>query len=208
MVSKGTQLMVEEILQEAKEQAASVVSAAKKEATTILHAARFTAKEEEEREVKEAQARGKRVYEEVLMDGKTKSRKEALQKREETINEIFKEVEKKLQKHASSKKYQGDLIRLAIDSCKKLGSNKIVIYANERDLRVLKRAQKKITRALSTKGATTNVSFGKPIQAIGGVKVATADRKVEIDDTFEGRMRRDFDILRVKVARLLFEGSR
>jgi len=200
--------MVEEILQEAKEQAASVVSAAKKEATTILHAARFTAKEEEEREVKEAQARGKRVYEEVLMDGKTKSRKEALQKREETINEIFKEVEKKLQKHASSKKYQGDLIRLAIDSCKKLGSNKIVIYANERDLRVLKRAQKKITRALSTKGATTNVSFGKPIQAIGGVKVATADRKVEIDDTFEGRMRRDFDILRVKVARLLFEGSR
>lgn len=208
MVSKGTQLMVEEILQEAKEQAASVVSAAKKEATTILHAARFTAKEEEEREVKEAQARGKRVYEEVLMDGKTKSRKEALQKREETINEIFKEVEKKLQKHASSKKYQGDLIRLAIDSCKKLGSNKIVICANERDSRVLKRAQKKITRALSTKGATTNVSFGKPIQAIGGVKVATADRKVEIDDTFEGRMRRDFDILRVKVARLLFEGSR
>lgn len=200
--------MVEEILRETSEQAASIVAAAKKEASTILHAARFTAKEEEEREVKEAQARGKRVYEEVLMDGKTKARKEALQKREETINEIFKEVEKKLQKYALSKKYQGELIRLAIDSCKKLGSNRVVIYVNKRDLRVLKRAQKKIAQVLSTKGATASISFGKPIQAIGGVKVATADGKVEIDDTFEGRMRRDFDILRVKVARLLFEGSR
>ena len=122
--------MVDEILREASEQAASIVVAAKKEATTVLHAARFTAKEEEERDAKEAQARGKRVYEEVLMDGKTKARKEALQNREETINEVFKEVEKKLQKHASSKKYQGDLTRLAIDSCKKLGSNKVVIYAN------------------------------------------------------------------------------
>ncbi len=200
--------MVEEILREASEQAAGIVSAAKKEAITILHAARFTAKEEEERDTKEAQARGKRVYEEVLMDGKTKARKEALQKREETINEVFREVEKKLQKYVLSKKYKGDLIRLAINSCKKLGSNKIAIYANERDARVLKKAQKRITRALSTKGATASISFGKPIQAIGGVRVATADRKVEIDDTFEGRMRRDFDILRVKVARLLFEGSR
>ena len=207
-VSKGTRLMVEEILREASEQAASIVAAAKKEASTILNAVHFTAKEEEEHEVKEAQARSKRIYEEVLMDGKMKAKKEALQKREGIINEVFKEVEKKLQKYTSSKKYQEDLIRMAVDSCKKLGSDRVMIFANKRDLRVLKRAQKKITQALSTKGTTTSVSFGDPIQAIGGVRVATADRKIEIDDTFEGRMRRDFDTLRVKVAKLLFEGSR
>jgi V/A-type H+-transporting ATPase subunit E len=200
--------MVEEILREASERAADIVTAAKKEATTVIHAAGFTAKEEEEREVKEAQARGERIYEEVLIDSKIKAKKEALQKREEIINEVFREAEKKLRKYTSSKKYQADLIRLAIDSYKKLGSNQVVIYANERDLRTLKRAQKRITQALSTKGATVSVSFGRPIQAIGGVRVATADGKVEIDDTFEGRMRRDFDTLRVKVARLLFEGSK
>jgi vacuolar-type H+-ATPase subunit E/Vma4 len=200
--------MVEEILREASEQAASIVAAAKKEASTILNAAHFTAKEKEEHEVKEAQARGKRIYEEVLMDGKMKAKKEALQKREEIINEVFKEVEEKLQKYTSSKKYQEDLIRMAVDSCKKLDSNRVIISATKRDLRVLKRAQKKITSALSTKGTTTSVSFGEPIQAIGGVRVATADRKIEIDDTLEGRMHRDFDTLRVKMAKLLFEGSR
>jgi len=207
-VNKGTQLMVDEILREAKEQAAGIVRAAKKEAATILNAARFTAREEEEREAKETQEKGKRVHEEVLMDGKMKAKKEALQKREETINEVFKEVEKKLRKYSTSKRYQGDLVRLAIDSCKKLGSNHVMIYANERDLRVLKRAQKKIVQALSVKGAVASVSFGKPIQTMGGVRIATTDGKIEFDNTFEGKMRRDFDTLRVKVARLLFEGSR
>jgi len=207
-VNKGTQLMVDEILREAKEQAAGIVGAAKKEAATILNAARFTAREEGEREAKETQEKGKRIYEEVFVEGKMRAKKEALQKREETINEVFKEAEKKLRKYATSKKYQGDLIRLVIDSCKKLDSNQVVIHTNERDLRVLKRAQKKITKALSTKGAAARISLGKPIQAIGGVKVATTDGKIELDNTFEGRMHRDFDTLRVKVARLLFEGSR
>jgi V/A-type H+-transporting ATPase subunit E len=200
--------MVEEILREAGEQAAGIVAAAKKEAATILNAARFTAKEEEEHQLKEAQEKGRRVYEEVLIDGKMKAKKEALQKREEIINEVFKEVERKLQRYASSKKYQEDLIRLAIGSCKKLGSDQVVIFANKRDLRVLKSARKKITSALSTKGTKVNVLFGEPIQTTGGVRVSTADRKIEIDDTFEGRMRRDFDTLRMKIAKLLFEGSR
>lgn len=200
--------MIEEILRETSEQAASIVAAAKKEASTILHAARFTAKEEEEREVKEAQARGKRVYEEVLMDGKMKAKKEALQRREATINEVFRETEEKLRKYAASKKYKENLIRMAVDSCKKLGSDKVLIYANEKDLKLLKRSRTRIIRTLSMKGAKVSVSFGKPIRAIGGIKIATADGKIEIDDTFEGRMRRDFDTLRVKVARLLFEGSR
>lgn len=207
-VSKGTRLMVEEILREASEQAASIVAAAKKEASTILNAVHLTAKEEEEHEVKEAQARGKRVYEEVLMDGKMKAKKEALQKREEIINEVFKEVEEKIRKYTSSKKYQEDLIRMAVDSCKKLGSNRVTIFVNKQDLRVLKRAQKKIIKALSTKDTKVNVSFGEPIQTICGVRVATTDRKIEINDTFEGKMRRDFDTLRTKVAKLLFEGSR
>jgi len=200
--------MVEEILRESSEQAAGIVASAKTEASTILNAARFTAKEEEEHAVKEVQARGKRVYEEVLIDRKMKAKKEALQKREEIINDVFKDVEKRIQKYTSSKKYREDLIRMAIDSCKKLGSDRVTIFANKRDLRVLKRAQKKIIKALSTKDTKVNVSFGEPIQTICGVRVATTDKKIEIDDTFEGRMRRDFDILRTKVAKLLFEGSR
>ena len=199
--------MTEEILREASEQAASIIAAAKKEATTVVHAARLTSKEEEARWVKEAQVRGTQVYEEVLAEGKIKAKKEALQKREEIINEVFKEVERKLQKYATSKKYKQDLVKLAIDSCKKLGVGRVMIKANQRDLRTLKKSRSKIARAVS-RGASTSVSFGEPIPVIGGIKVATTDGKVEIDDTFEGKLRREHDILRMKIARLLFEGSK
>ena len=73
---------------------------------------------------------------------------------------------------------------------------------------MLEGSKDQITRELGEGKKTVSVSLGEPIQTIGGVKVGTADGKIEIDETFEGRMRREFEGLRVKVAKVLFEGSR
>ncbi|KUO41636.1 MAG: hypothetical protein AVW06_04340 [Hadesarchaea archaeon DG-33-1] len=205
---KGAQLIADDILNEAKEKAAGIIEAAKKESHTLLDAARFGAKEEEERKTKEAHARGKHVYDGVLAEGRMRAKRELLQKREELINEVFREVEKKLQVHASSEKYEKDIIRIASMACKKLGVGDVVIRANHRDLKLLEESKDQITRELSENKKKASVSFGEPIQTIGGVKVGTADGRVEIDETFEGRMRREFEDLRVKVAKVLFEGSR
>ncbi len=194
--------MAEEVLREASERATAMIAAAKKEAATILDAARFTAREEEARELKEAQVKGWRAYEEVMAKGRIEVKKVALQRREEVMNEVFREAEEKLRKYAASNKYRGDLVRLAIGSCKKLGTGQVLISANERDLRVLRRARARIARALLVEVA--GVSFGEPIQAIGGVRVTSADGRIEIDDTFDCRLRRELDVMRVKVARLLF----
>ncbi|MFQ6129698.1 MAG: V-type ATP synthase subunit E family protein [Candidatus Hadarchaeaceae archaeon] len=205
---KGAQLIADDILKEAKEKAEEIIRAAKKEARTLLDAARFSAKEEEERKTKEAHAHGKNVYDGVLAEGRMRAKREVLQKREELINEVFREVEKKLQAHASSKKYEEDIIRIAAMACKKLGQDDVVIRANRRDLKLLEGSKDQITREFGKGIKTVSVSLGEPIQTIGGVKVGTADGRVEIDETFEGRMRREFEGLRVKVAKVLFEGSR
>lgn len=39
------------------------------------------------------------------------------------------------------------------------------------------------------------------------MRVGTPDGKMEIDDTLEARMNREFEALRIKVAKVLFEGS-
>ncbi len=203
---KGAQLIADDILNEAKGKAAEIVRRAKKEARTLLDAARFGAKEEGEREIKEARAQGKHVYEGALAEGRMKAKREALQKREELINEAFQEAEKKLQAHTSSKKYEKDLIHITVGACKKLGSEKVIIRANRRDLKLLEKSKNTITRELSGGEKAVDISFGEPIQAIGGVRVGTSDGKIEIDETFEGRTRREFETLRVKVAKVLFEG--
>lgn len=206
-VEKGAQLIAEDILKEAKERAARIVRDAKKEAHTILDAANLSAREEEEREVKEARARGGHIHEEMLAKGRMKAKREILQKREELINEVFKKMEKSLREYASSEKYERDLLRIAVSASKKLGFDKIVIQANRRDLKLLERNKDRIARELDGE-KSISISFGEPIQTIGGVKVGAPDGKIEIDETFEGRMRREFETLRVKVAKVLFEGSR
>ena len=205
---KGVQLIVEDILREASKKAAEVVEAARKEAKKLLDAARFRAREDEEQEIRRAQAQGERIYDEILAGGRMSAKREMLKRREEFINEVFKEAEKKLHLHASSKKYEDDIVRIAIDACKKLGSESPVIYANRRDLKLLEKYKDEIARGLKGQGKFVNISFGEPIQTVGGVRARTPDHKVEIDETFEGRMRREFEALRVKVAKVLFEGSR
>lgn len=208
MAEKGARLIADDILKEAKEKAAGIIEAAKKEARTLVDAARFGAKEEEERKTEEARARGKHVYDGVLAEGRMRAKREVLQKREELIKEVFREVEKKLQAHASSKEYEKDIVRIATAACKKLGQDDVVIRANRRDLKFLEESKDQITRELGKGVKKVNVSFGEPIQTIGGVKVGTADGRVEIDGTFEGKIRREFEGLRIKVAKVLFEGSR
>jgi V/A-type H+-transporting ATPase subunit E len=207
-VDKGAQLIAEDILREAREKAARIIRDAKKEAGTLLDAARFGAKEEEEREVKEARAQGKNIHEEVLAEGRMRTRRELLQKREELINEVLKEVEKELRAYTSSDKYEKDLVRIVASACKKLGSNQVVIQANRHDLKLLEKSKEQILRELGGTEKGANVSFGEPIQTIGGVRAGTPNGKVEIDETFDGKMRREFEILRVNVAKVLFEGSK
>jgi len=205
---KGAQLIADDIINEAKEKAADIVRRAKKEARTLLDAARFGAKEEMGHEMKEARAQGKHVYDGVLAEGRMKAKREMLQKREELINEVFREAEKKIQAQTSSKKYEEDLIHITVGAYKKLGSEKVIIRANRRDLKLLEKSKDTITRELGGGERAVNISFGEPIQEIGGVRVGTPDGKIEIDETFEGKMRREFETLRVKIAKVLFEGSK
>jgi V/A-type H+-transporting ATPase subunit E len=201
-IEKGAQRIVEDILREAKEESAKIIKTAKAEAKTLLDAARLRARESEEFEVKKAQEQGKQIYEQLLAEGRMRARREMLGRREELINEVFEKVRALLKKHISSKSYERSLIRVVADACKKLGSVEAVISVNPRDMKILEREKEKLTRDLGE-----NFVFGKPISTLGGVRVETPDGKIVIDETFESRMKREFDSMRIKVAKILFEGS-
>lgn len=204
---KGVKLIVEDILKDADEKAAEVIVAAKNEAKKLLDAAHSSARENEELELQKAHTKGGQIYNEILAQGRLRAKKELLQRREEIINKVFKEADRKLREYTSSKKYEVDLLGITIETSKKLGSETIIIYANQRDLRLLEKSRNQIARELGGQGKPINISFGDPIQTSGGIKVGAPNRRIEIDETFDGRMKRHFETLRVKVAKVLFEGS-
>ncbi|MGQ9788004.1 MAG: V-type ATP synthase subunit E family protein [Candidatus Hadarchaeaceae archaeon] len=205
---KGARLLAEDISRETGEKVDLIIQEANQQAAAIINTARINAEEEEKQKLKEAETKGHQIYVEILAQAKVKARKEILQEKEKIIQEVFKEAEEKLKRHALSAAYKEDLLRITIEACRTLGSDDIVIRANRRDLEALKSLKNTIMRELKTENKTINVSLGEPIETTGGVKVVTADRKIEVDETFEGRIQRLSDVLRVKVAKLLFEGYR
>lgn len=86
---EGAQLIVDEILKEAREKTAQLMEAAQNEARSILNRARLAAREEMEREMREAKTRGEQVYRAMLAEGRLKAKKEILLKREELVSEVF-----------------------------------------------------------------------------------------------------------------------
>jgi V/A-type H+-transporting ATPase subunit E len=204
---KGAKLLAEDILKEAEEKAATIIKEAKEQANAIIDAARINAEEEEKRKLAEATAKGQQIYREILAQAKVEAKKEILKKKELLIKEAFKEAEERLRKHSLAAEYKEDLIRITVNACKKLDATDVVITANQRDLKTLKSSKETIERELERGNRKIKISFGEPIQTAGGVRVKTADGRIEVDETFEGIIQKQFELLRVKVAKILFEGS-
>jgi len=204
---KGAKLLAEDILKEAEEKAATIIKEAKEQANAIIDTARINSEEEEKRKLAEATAKGQQIYREILAQAKVEAKKEILKKKELLIKEAFKEAEERLRKHSLAAEYKEDLIRITVNACKKLDATDVVITANQRDLKTLKSSKETIERELERGNRKIKISFGEPIQTAGGVRVKTADGRIEVDETFEGIIQKQFELLRVKVAKILFEGS-
>ncbi|MEM3519432.1 MAG: V-type ATP synthase subunit E family protein [Candidatus Hadarchaeales archaeon] len=189
-------------MREAQEKAEKILSDAKKQRTTILDAAKLGAEEISDVELKKAKEVAREKFEREIVEGKMKIKREILKKREELINEAFKRAETSLKRAASGKEYEKKLVKLATEACRRTGHKDVILKANAKDLKILEREKSKIAAEIGGK-----VSIGEAIQTIGGVVAVSADGKVVVDETFEARLKREAEALRIKVAKL-FEGSK
>jgi V/A-type H+-transporting ATPase subunit E len=203
MVERGAQLIVQDIVQEARRRAEEILERARKEASSLLREAEEEGKRRAEELLGRAREEGRLLYEERMARGRVEARKELLAKKEELIEEVFRRAEERLRKHVSSREYERDLLRMTVEACRRLGSEEVVVEANAADLKRLREMEGELRKRLEG----IRVSLGKPVEALGGVRVRSADGRVELDETLESRMRREREALRVLVARILFEGS-
>jgi V/A-type H+-transporting ATPase subunit E len=203
MVERGAQLIVQDIVQEARRRAEEILERARKEASSLLREAEEEGKRRAEELLGRAREEGRLLYEERMARGRVEARKELLAKKEELIEEVFRRAEERLRKHVSSREYEKDLLRMTVEACRRLGSEEVVVEASARDLKRLKEMEGELKKRLEG----IRVSLGEPVETLGGVRVRSADGKVELDETLESRMRREREALRVEVARILFEGS-
>lgn len=134
------------------------------------------------------------------------SRKKLMIAREETLQQIYGDSEKKLKELTADKKeYHETLVKLVAEAVTAIGGEEFIISVNDADLAELKKGQKKFeTEAQKATGAKFTLKLDDaPIATIGGVVVKNPEGTKVYHNTFEGRIQRARAKLNVKLTKIL-----
>lgn len=194
---EGSKRIVEDILAEARKREREILESAEKETQTILQAAEISGREEGENLLKQGRKRAEEVYREGVMAGRLESRRHVLERRERLLREVFQEARKKLQEFTASKGY-AEWMQERIEEAASVLGRELLIEAREEDLGLLDRLRPR----LRERGV--EIKVGSPIRCLGGFRASSPDRRMQLDQTLDGRLERLGEEARIKVARVLF----
>ncbi len=134
------------------------------------------------------------------------SRKQLMVAREETLQQIYSDAEKKLKELTADKKaYHEILMKLIAEAVTAIGGEDFVISVNDADITDLMKNHKKleadIAKAVGAK-VTLKVD-ATPISAIGGAVVKNAEGTKVYHNTLEGRVAKARTKLNVELTKVL-----
>ena len=193
------------IINEAKAKAEEIITKAKEKAQKILD----EAKREAEKEVNEiinrrkvdAEARARRIISEARLEARLK----LLNAKEEVISNAFDAALERLKEFCQTPEYKEVLENLIKDAAITIGGGNLEVLLSENtniepDLSKIAKEVEKQT------GTATSIVISKDkVKSIGGAIVRSLDQSFTLDNTFEARLERVREQLRVSVANVLFK---
>ncbi|WP_287588514.1 V-type ATP synthase subunit E [Candidatus Borrarchaeum sp.] len=198
-------MMKDEILANAEEKAKEILNQANQIASELSEDVQKRAgrvsKEIIEQAKKEADLRLKRE----IAKAKLTARSDTLKNKEEIINDVFDQAQKKLIGFVSSAEYVTTLNNLITEAAIGLngGDLKIKIQTGHGKHIDISKIQQ---RVMQQTGTTTTLSVIEDnLRSVGGAIVTNSDETIRIDNTFEARLRRMRQEIRTKIAKILFE---
>ena len=207
-MESAAQKIINRILQDAREEAKSIVDEAKKSSETLLENQRQSALQKAEKDISSLSERAKSEAEilrgKVIMDAKRKASWMVLSEKERLVTSVLNEVKSKLQELQESKRYMPVLEKMIVDAGTALGGGKLEVVLNKEDSSLpLKLGE--LAEAIAEKtGVKTEIKpSDQKIRAVGAV-VRTIDGRIVVKNTFDAILKRREKELSFKIARILF----
>ena len=199
-MSQDTEIkkIISKIKEDAEREAEKIKEKARKKEEEILKKAEAEAKSKSDEILNQGKKEAELEKQRILANAKLQAKKIKLDVKEKIIEKSFSLAEEKLKEVVSSEEYEKilkDLIREAIST---IGREDLEVLCRKEDEKIVKKIIKDLSGVELAKG---NIS------TIGGVIVRSKDRQVQVDNTFEARLTRMRDDLRIEVAKILFGGK-
>lgn len=180
--------IIEQIKKDAEKEIKAIQKDAEKEANKIIDDAKKQAKEEADKILENGKKQAENTKRIIISKENQSIKREIMKTKEKVIEDCFVKAHQKLSM-IKGKEYEDTVTKYVQVGVKQLGKNCSVLTSRVED--------KKIIEKLGLKSAGT-------IEASGGVKLVSKDRRITLDYTFDGILKRDKNKIRNKVGKLLF----
>ena len=199
-VSKFT----EDILAAAKEKSRQIIEQAEQERRRILEDANSTISREENEILRNAQTEAEGIKRREISEVRHQTKLLEQSEKDKILSSVFDGVKARLRESTRDQNaYFGHLTRLAVDAIHQLGMGNVNIHLTSEDLKRIDLAQ--FTHEISKFASPVNVEISKePIEASGGLIVASKDGKIRIVNTFEERLEALEPRMLIEAGRILF----
>lgn len=186
--------MLRALEEDSKKECEEIMARAKQNAERIVAEAKEDAKRVKQDEIAKVISGLEGERERVLNETRLAIKKEAIRAKEEVIQEVFSEVDNRLEKVRESPDYSGIFESLALETLEGI-EGRIKVEVDQKDLALAKSIleTKKLDYWLEASPASSS-----------GFKVTSEDGRITITNTLNSRLEKASQFLRSEIAKALF----
>jgi len=201
-VKDGVSAISTEVLGDVQKEAEAVLLAAENEAKKTLKVAKEQADQNYQTIITQAKAKSEAEKRKIASVTEVDMRNRLLTAKEELVDAAFEKAITKLKNFVKTDEYQSYLLKLIEDACERIGQKNLVVQVTAKDEGWL---TQDMLKSLSKKLHCELTLSDKNGDYIGGCIIQTSDNKIIYDVTIDNRLQELKPILRVEVAKMLFE---
>ena len=177
----------------------SQIDAAYQDSLKNLEASKGKLEAERTKIIESSKKQAENLKRQIVGSSRLAARNKELVMIETDVNEAFEKAKTKLANSGNDNAYKALMAKIVEDSLPSVGSDEVVIECTKNDAELVK----KIVTDLSKKSRIKARVSDQPINALGGIKVKSADGTMSFDNTIDSRLERLKPLIRKNIARML-----
>ena len=135
----------------------------------------------------------------IVYSAQLKAKNQLIKAQEETVDEAFRKAEERLKELDKQQDYP-HVLEVLLDECLDFyPEGEVIVQVRPAD-------KAAVEKMLSDRGRSFRIS-DTPLAASGGLVMSSADGQIVVSNTFESRLERARDHLRLEISKTLFEAK-
>ncbi len=191
---------INKVLSQKETELISQIDSAYEESLSNLEASRDRLEAERTRIIESAKKQAENLKRQIVGSSRLAARNQELLMIENAVNNAFEEARKKLAASGGKDSYRTLMASLVEESVSSVGSDEVVVECNRNDAELVS----KILADLQKKNPRIKAKVSdQHIEAIGGIRVKSADGTMTYDNTIDSRIERLKPLIRKNIAQIL-----